>query len=297
MNFPIDTAAAFPSRTVAAFPLTSTVQSSLDPLSVNDPRASAIAVRPVQQQHQTQVPFWSQLQGTEFWPQTGQPQQWSTPRSPLGLTGPPPTTLQGMSANDWQSPLPPPPTWDANATGFGRGDGGRQDASWTGWNASGKGYKGGVMPFMEISDRDPISKWDFQEPGARLRPWLRELSFWRTRHQYSCEQTRCQTVQSIALGTIGRSLADQFSEDQICSGQGFDLIIGAIRQHFRSYLEAEPEVQAELALYQTTRAPKGTCGIHVTNQQQTSRDGEWFQRASSAQIEGFYHQATGQVDS
>ena len=47
-----------------------------------------------------------------------------------------------------------------------------------------------VCPFMEISDRDPLPKWDFQEPGARLRPWLRELSFWATRHQYSCEQTR-----------------------------------------------------------------------------------------------------------
>ena len=64
MNFPIETAAAFPSQTVAAFPLPSTVQPSLDPLSENDPWASAVAVRPVQQQHQTQVPFWSQLQGT-----------------------------------------------------------------------------------------------------------------------------------------------------------------------------------------------------------------------------------------
>ena len=116
MNFPMETAAAFPSQTVAALPLPSTVQSSLDPLLVNDPWASAVAVRPVQQQHQTQVPFWPQLQGTDFWPQ-----QWSTPRSPLGLTGPPPTTLQGMSANNWHSPFPPPPTWDANAPRFGSG--------------------------------------------------------------------------------------------------------------------------------------------------------------------------------
>ena len=69
MNFPIETAAAFPSRTVAAFPLSSTVQSSLDPLTVNDPWASAVAVRPVQQQYQTQLPFWPQLQVTDFWPQ------------------------------------------------------------------------------------------------------------------------------------------------------------------------------------------------------------------------------------
>ena len=74
MNFSFESAAAFPSQTVAAFPLTSTVQSSLDPLLVNDPWASAVALRLVQQQHQTEVPFWSQFQVTEFWPQTGQPQ-------------------------------------------------------------------------------------------------------------------------------------------------------------------------------------------------------------------------------
>ena len=39
---------------------------------------------------------------------------------------------------------------------------------------------------------------------------------------------------------------------------GFDLIIDAIRHHFRTYLEAQPEVQAETALHQSTRSPKGT---------------------------------------
>ena len=38
----------------------------------------------------------------------------------------------------------------------------------------------------------------------------------------------------------------------------FDLIIDAFLHHFRSFLEAEPEVQAEVALYQTTRTPTGT---------------------------------------
>ena len=36
------------------------------------------------------------------------------------------------------------------------------------------------------------------------------------------------------------------------------MIVGAMRHHFRSYLEAEPEVQTEVAMYQTTRTPKGT---------------------------------------
>ena len=128
-----------------------------------------------------------------------------------------------------------------------------------------------VCHSLEISDRDPIPKWDFQEPGARLRPWLRELSFWRHDTSTPVNKQGVKLYKALPFGTIGRSLADQFSEDQICSSQGFDLIIGAIRHHFRSYLEAESEVQAEVALYQTTRAPKGTLvGIHVTNQQQTS---------------------------
>ena len=115
-----------------------------------------------------------------------------------------------------------------------------------------------VFRAMEITDRDVIPKWDFQEPGARLKPWLRELSFWR--HHASTPQHKhgVKLYKALPLGTVGRSLADQFSEEQICSSQGFDLIVGAIRHHFRSYFEVEPEVWAEVALYQTTRTPKGT---------------------------------------
>ena len=76
---------------------------------------------------------------------------------------------------------------------------------------------------------------------------------------------------ALPLGTIGRSLADEFSKDQSCSGQGFDLIIGAIRNHFRSYLEGEPEVQARNGLVPNDEvSERDFCGIHVTNQQQTS---------------------------
>ena len=127
-----------------------------------------------------------------------------------------------------------------------------------------------VMPFMEISDRDPTPKWDFQEPGARLKPRLRELRFWRHDTSTPVNKHGVKLYKALPLGTIGRSLADQFSEDQICSSQCFDLIIGAIRHHSRSYLEAELEVQAEVALYQTTSSERDFRGIHVTNQQQTS---------------------------
>ena len=97
-------------------------------------------------------------------------------------------------------------------------------------------------------------------PGTRntIETLVTRAHFLATRYQHSCEQTRCHTVQGIAprndWSEFGRSILGGSN----LFGQGFDLIIGAIRHHFRSYLEAEPEVQAEIALYQPTRSPKGT---------------------------------------
>ena len=66
------------------------------------------------------------------------------------------------------------------------------------------------MPFMEISDRDLILKWGFQEPGARLRPWLRELSFWRHDTGTPVNKHGVKLYKALPLKTISRSLADQF---------------------------------------------------------------------------------------
>ena len=70
---------------------------------------------------------------------------------------------------------------------------------------------------MEITERDPIPKWDFQEPGARLRPWLRELNFWRHDTSTPLQKHGVKLYKSLTIGTAGRSLADQLSAEQICS--------------------------------------------------------------------------------
>ena len=94
--------------------------------------------------------------------------------------------------------------------------------------------------------------------------------------------------EALPLGAIGRSLADQFSEDQICSSQGFDLIIGAIRHHFRSYPEEEPQVQAEVALYQTTRSPKGTSVEYTSRVSNKLREMEsGFKQFLPPKLKGF----------
>ena len=101
---------------------------------------------------------------------------------------------------------------------------------------------------------------------------------------------------ALPLGTIGQSLPDQCNEEQICSNKGFDLIVGAIRHHFRPYLEAEPDVQNEVALYQTTRTPKGTF-VEFTSRISTNFV-RWrvVSKRSFGKDEWIHHQATSQID-
>ena len=76
-------------------------------------------------------------------------------------------------------------------------------------------------------------------------------------------------------------------EDKIFN-QGFDLIIGVIRHHFRTYLEAEPEVQAEIALYQSTRSPKGTFVEYTSRINNKLRDMEsGFKEILPPKLKGF----------
>ena len=221
MNFPIDTAASFPSRTVAAFSLVKYCATFL---------GTVVGERPLGVSNCCETCTTT-----------------TSDESAILVTASGDLVL----AFDWSA------TTAVNtafawidrtiANGLGSRDGGRQDASWTGWYASGKGYKGGVML-----------------PGTRstIETLVTRAQFLATRHQYSCEQTRCRIVQGIAPRNDWSEFGISFSEDQICSGQGFDLIIGAIRHRFRSYLEAEPEVQAGIALVPIDEVSKRNfCGI------------------------------------
>ena len=196
---PIETAAAPPSQTAAALTLPSTVRYPVDPLWWNDPWADRS-----NSSHRCKYDPGHNRRGQSCGRKLvshscGQHQ----------LAGPPQSTLQETQSNDWQSPLPPPPNWDATAPGLVGGDNGRQDDAWTGWNPSRKGYNGNDTSTMEITDRDPVPKFDFQEPDARLKPWLRELSFWRHDTKYTYAQAWCQVVQSPASrndwSELGRS--------------------------------------------------------------------------------------------
>ena len=69
-----------------------------------------------------------------------------------------------------------------------------------------------------------------------------------------------------------------------------------MQHHFRSYLKTQPDVQAEVALYQTTRMPKGTFVELTSRINNKLREMENGFKECRPPMMGIPHQATSQID-
>ena len=134
---------------------------------------------------------------------------------------------------------------------------------------------------MEITERDAIVKWDFQEPGARLRPWLRELNIWRHDTSTPLQEARSQTVTSRSPSV---RLVEVWQ-------------INSVRSKFCSEWRLSQKYRFKWHCIKRRETPKGTFvefTSRISNRmcEMESRS----QRVSPAKDEGLHHKATGQVD-
>ena len=251
MYFPIEIVVAFPSRCLSLDENCATFFGSVDG---ERPWASAVAVRPVQQQHQTQVPFWPQLHETEFWPQTGQPQQWSTPRSPLGLTGPPSAATNMGCKHSWFW------LWRRRSTGC--------LVDWL--ECERKRMQGLCHAIHGILESWPDTEVGLPETRNTIETLVARVQFLATRHQCSCEQTRCLIVQGVTpwndWSEFGRSIfggsnlfGSRIWSDHRCNSSSFSIVSGGRTRGTGGNSLPIDEVSKRIF-----------CGIHVANQQQTS---------------------------
>ena len=127
-------------------------------------------------------------------------------------------------------------------------------------------YKGRGFAYQQYPTpkEDPVPTWDFENPGAKLRDYLEELQFWKRQGSVPPWKQGVKLYQSFKKGTVGRHISRKLRLPQIESEQGFDLLVEAIKDHFKTVMEAEPEVLSELAIYTTQRKP-GQTYLEYTN--------------------------------
>ena len=92
---------------------------------------------------------------------------------------------------------------------------------------------------------DPIPTWNFDNPSAKLRDYLEDLAFWKRQGSVPPWKQGVKLYQSFKQGSTGRQISRTLTNAQIESEQGFDLLVEAIKDHFKNVMEAEPEVLAE----------------------------------------------------
>ena len=85
-------------------------------------------------------------------------------------------------------------------------------------------------------------------------------------------RTEAAAAAASPAAAVEATPAESIPVEIVCSEQGFEAILGAITQHFKSYLDIDPEVQCELSLYKTRRDPRATFVEYTTTMTSRLRD-------------------------
>ena len=89
---------------------------------------------------------------------------------------------------------------------------------------------------------------------STLRAWLRQLSFWEIDNQTPKHRWGIKLYQAFAEGSVPRRIAETLPMDQIMSEQGYGLLLTAVLEKFRPYLEAAGPAAVDAFFFQGERA-------------------------------------------
>ena len=151
---------------------------------------------------------------------------------------PTPQTSQMPVAPAYQTPIPtgqfqklvgPPPSILA-------------DSHWNRWYDGDKG------------DKDPIPKWDGQNPAKRLKPWLKDLRLWRQETSHPVNKHGLKLYRSLEEGGWMKNAANRVPEEQLADSGTWEKILREILQSVKPYLDVETDVliEAEFVLCKNT---------------------------------------------
>ena len=115
-------------------------------------------------------------------------------------------------------------------------------------------------------------------------PYLEELELWQFETSTPKVKQGVKLYKTLALGSTLRSIADQVPTSVIMTESGIDALTGVMKTHHKPFLEAEPEVQAEITLYQTQRDTKLT--FTECFRRYSRRCATWSTRSESVYLRG-----------
>ncbi len=158
------------------------------------------------------------------------------------------TQQPGIPATTLPQPCDQPQPTAGLQTGAGPSVASVPPWGWPPWMAGpARGHAGEQEPGDR--DRDPCPPFDGVQPERTLRPWLRATRFWRKETVTPLRKQGIKVYKALTVGSIARHAADNLSDDQITSENGFVMIMAQIRKAYAIFLELEEEISISEALY------------------------------------------------
>ena len=128
------------------------------------------------------------------------------------------------------------------------------------------------LPPEGSGDREPIPKWNGQNPRKTLRPWLRELRLWRQETSVPPSKHGLKLFRSFEAGSWLRQAADRVPEEQLVTVEAWNLILTEILAMLKPYLDVELDVLIEEAVFLTSKESRETMSAFVTRKMNKRRD-------------------------
>ena len=119
-------------------------------------------------------------------------------------------------------------------------------------------------------DRKSIPTWNGQP--ATLRSWLKLLGFWEQETSTPVNRWGLKLYQSFAEGSAPRRIADTIPTEKILDENGYSLILGALMQKYKPYLEIAGPAAIDVFFYSGERQKGETFSSFVASKEIQRQD-------------------------
>ena len=117
---------------------------------------------------------------------------------------------------------------------------------------------------MDRGEKEPIPRWNGQNPAKTLKPWLRDLRIWRQTTSVPLSKHGLKLAQSFESNSWLKSCADRIPEDELVTDKAWELIVREIINSLKPYLDVEVDVLIEETIFATDKESKETMSGYVT---------------------------------
>ena len=121
-------------------------------------------------------------------------------------------------------------------------------------------------------DKEPVPKWNGQNPAKNLKPWLRDLRIWRQETSVPVYKHGLKLYRSFEANSWMKLAADRIPEEKLYGADAWPLILNELLVHLKPYIDVQLDILIEEAIFSVHRESKEPMTAYVTRKTNKRRE-------------------------